>query len=61
VRKLSGQQELIVARAPAERMRALADAQGGRGLREDGLLKARAGLTSIDEVVRVTGGISLDE
>jgi len=54
-------QELIVARAPAERMRALADAQGGRGLREDGLLKARAGLTSIDEVVRVTGGISLDE
>ncbi len=54
-------QELIVARAPAERMRALADAQGGRGLREDGLLKARAGLTSVDEVVRVTGGIGLDE
>ncbi|MBN8793584.1 MAG: Flp pilus assembly complex ATPase component TadA [Stenotrophomonas nitritireducens] len=54
-------QELIVSRAPAERMRALADAQGGRGLREDGLLKARAGLTSVDEVVRVTGGIGLDD
>ncbi len=54
-------QELIVARAPAERMRALADAQGGHGLREDGLLKARAGLTSVDEVVRVTGGIGGDD
>ncbi len=54
-------QELIVARATADTMRQLADRQGGRGLRVDGLLKARAGLTSIDEVVRVTGGIGLDE
>ena len=50
-------QELILGRATAERMRALATAQGGRTLREDGLLKARAGLTTVEEVVRVTGGM----
>jgi general secretion pathway protein E len=49
-------QELILARAPAERLRALASEQGGRTLREDGLLKARQGVTSVEEVVRVTGG-----
>ena len=54
-------QELIVARATADKMRGVANRQGGRGLRVDGLLKARAGLTSVDEVVRVTGGISFDE
>ena len=41
-------------------MRQLADAQGGRTLRQDGLLKARQGLTTVDEVVRVTGGIAAD-
>ncbi len=54
-------QELILARATAERMRALATAQGGRTLREDGLLKARAGLTTVEEVVRVTGGLAADD
>lgn len=54
-------QELIVTRATAEKMRDLSFAQGGRGLRVDGLLKARAGQTSVDEVIRVTGGINLDE
>ena len=53
-------QELILGRATAERMRALATAQGGRTLREDGLLKARAGMTTLEEVVRVTGGMETD-
>lgn len=51
-------QELILSRATAERLRAVADAQGGSTLREDGLLKARAGLTTVEEVIRVTGGMS---
>jgi len=53
-------QELVLERATTERMRALATAQGGCTLREDGLLKARQGLTTVDEVVRVTGGIAAD-
>ena len=53
-------QELVLSRATAERMRALVDTQGGRTLREDGLLKACAGFTSMEEVVRVTGGGSGD-
>lgn len=54
-------QELVLARATAERLRERADAQGGRTLREDGLVKARSGLTTVDEVIRVTGGIPVDE
>ena len=53
-------QELIIASATAERMRALATQQGGRTLREDGLLKAMAGLTTVEEVVRVSGGAGVD-
>lgn len=53
-------QELIVERAPAERFRAAATAGGARTLREDGLLKARAGVTSVEEVIRVTGGLPDD-
>ena len=53
-------QELVIASATAEKMRALANAQGGRTLREDGLLKAMAGLTTVEEVVRVTGGTGGD-
>ena len=53
-------QELIISSATAEKMRVLATAQGGRSLREDGLLKARAGFTTIEEVVRVTGGAATD-
>jgi general secretion pathway protein E len=53
-------QELVLERATAERMRQLATAQGGRTLREDGLLKARQGLTTVDEVVRVTGGFAAE-
>ncbi|WP_442682427.1 GspE/PulE family protein [Stenotrophomonas sp. JC08] len=54
-------QELVIAGATAEKMRSLANAQGGRTLRDDGLLKARAGLTTVEEVVRVTGGMASDE
>ncbi len=53
-------QELILTSATAERMRAQATEQGGRDLREDGLLKARAGLTTVEEVIRVSGGIGTD-
>ena len=53
-------QELIIASATAEKMRALAASQGGRTLREDGLLKAMAGLTTVEEVVRVPGGAGGD-
>jgi general secretion pathway protein E len=53
-------QELILTSATAERMRTLATEQGGRDLREDGLLKARGGLTTVEEVIRVTGGMGTD-
>ena len=54
-------QELVIAGATAEKMRSLVNAQGGRTLRDDGLQKARAGLTTVEEVVRVTGGLASDE
>ncbi|TDK29972.1 GspE/PulE family protein [Luteimonas terrae] len=53
-------QELVLASATAEKMRALASEQGARSLREDGLLKAMAGMTTVDEVIRVTGGAVAD-
>ena len=53
-------QELVVSRATAEQMRAMVAAQGGRTLREDGLIKAWAGSTTVEEVIRVTGGLALD-
>jgi type II secretory ATPase GspE/PulE/Tfp pilus assembly ATPase PilB-like protein len=37
-------------------MRDMADEQGKRTLREDGIAKAWRGETSLDEVFRVTGG-----
>ncbi|WP_408004934.1 GspE/PulE family protein [Pseudomonas triclosanedens] len=49
-------QELIMQRAPVEHMRRLASSQGFRTLREDGFIKAWLGLTSVDEVHRVTSG-----
>jgi general secretion pathway protein E len=48
--------ELIMQRAPVEQMRRLAQSQGYRSMREDGLIKAWLGLTSVDEVHRVTSG-----
>jgi general secretion pathway protein E len=49
-------QGLVMQRATAAEMRHAADRQGGRTLRVDGLLKAWRGLTTVDEVIRVTGG-----
>ncbi|MEM9300734.1 MAG: GspE/PulE family protein [Pseudomonadota bacterium] len=46
--------DAIVSRQNAEEIAAIARAEGFRSMREDGLLKATQGLTSIDEVLRVT-------
>ncbi len=45
---------LIVERAPANILKRLAVKQGMRPLRHDGWAKCKAGLTTIDEVLRVT-------
>jgi len=47
-------QALVLQRAPAGELRAVAVAQGFRTLREDGWLKAYQGVTSVEEVLRVT-------
>jgi type IV pilus assembly protein PilB len=47
---------LALARAPAEQIAAVAVREGMRRLREDGLDKVKAGVTSIAEVARVIGG-----
>lgn len=49
-------QNLITHGVPSTEMLSLAVARGARILREDGLIKASRGLTSTDEVIRVTGG-----
>jgi type IV pilus assembly protein PilB len=46
---------LILEKRPAEELRAAAQAEGMRTLREDGLEKIRAGITSVAEVLRVVG------
>jgi type IV pilus assembly protein PilB len=46
--------EMIVAQAPEAEIAAMAREEGMLTLREDGLVKVRAGLTSLAEVVRVT-------
>jgi general secretion pathway protein E len=53
-------QGAIMQRLPAYEVVAMARAGGYRNLREDGLVKAWRGQTSIDEVLRVTG-LSDDE
>ncbi len=47
-------QQAVVAGAGHAELKAMARARGARFLREDGLLKAWQGLTSVDEVLRVT-------
>jgi type II secretory ATPase GspE/PulE/Tfp pilus assembly ATPase PilB-like protein len=42
-------------RATTGEITLMATAEGMQTLREDGLEKVRAGLTSVDEIVRVTG------
>ncbi len=48
-------QEAIMRREQATEMLKIAQQQGYRNLRDDGLIKAWRGLTSTDEVLRVTG------
>jgi len=48
-------QNAIMQRATAGEMIGIARQEGYRTLREDGLIKAWRGLTSVDEVLRVTG------
>jgi len=47
-------QELIVAHAPAEKIKQLLIKQGYRTLLEDGIRKIEAGITTLEEVLRVT-------
>ena len=49
-------QRLIFDERPANELRQLARETGMRSLREDGLLKVASGLTSLEEVLRVTMG-----
>lgn len=48
-------QSAIMQRLPAHELTALARTQGYRNLREDAMIKAWRGQTSMDEVLRVTG------
>ncbi len=45
---------LIVAKASSEKIRKSAQTQGMKGLREDGLQKVALGVTTVEEVLRVT-------
>jgi type IV pilus assembly protein PilB len=47
--------ELAIERASADRIAAVAVQQGMRTLQEDGIDKVRMGLTSIQEIARITG------
>ena len=47
-------QEMILAGKPLREMRASLHERGIRFMKEDGLLKARTGVTTVDEVLRVT-------
>ena len=44
----------IAAKAPAHEIRNAARAEGFRTLRDDGVAKVQAGITTIEEVIRVT-------
>jgi type IV pilus assembly protein PilB len=47
--------ELTLARASADQLTAVATRQGMRRMREDGLEKVKAGITSLAEITRITG------
>ena len=54
-------QESVMRQDPVSILLGIAQSQGYRNLREDGLVKASRGLTSVDEVLRVTGlNVALD-
>ena len=52
--------EAILQRLPARAAAKIARDAGFRSLRQDGLIKAANGVTSVDEVIRVTGLDSTD-
>jgi len=55
VMEVNDEIEMLAARkAPTERIREAALKNGLRTLRQDGLLKAKMGITSVEEVLRVT-------
>jgi len=54
-------QSAIMQRLPAHELTAIARANGYRNLREDGMIKAWRGQTSLDEVLRVTGLSNAEE
>lgn len=54
-------QSAIMQRMPSHELTAIARANGYRNLREDGMIKAWRGQTSMDEVLRVTGLSSSEE
>jgi type IV pilus assembly protein PilB len=47
---------LTLQRASADQLSAAAQREGMRRLRDDGLSKVKAGITSMAEIARVTGG-----
>ena len=53
-------QHAVAAAAPAAELVRLADAAGRRSLADDGLLKAAQGLTTLEEVLRASGGAGQD-
>jgi len=57
----SEMQSAIMRRLPSHEMTAIARAEGYRNLREDGMIKAWRGETSLDEVLRVTGTSNPEE
>jgi type IV pilus assembly protein PilB len=46
--------ELILRNAPTGEIRQVAEAQGMRSLRQNGLLKVTDGVTTVEEIIRVT-------
>lgn len=53
-------QELILQQASVHQLRQVATNAGFRSLREDGWLKAYLGITTVEEVLRVTEGAGMD-
>jgi len=49
-----GLRPLIIERASVSDVRAKARAEGMRGLREDGIAKVLAGITTVEEMIRET-------
>ena len=46
--------ELVLRRAPATEIREVAIGRGMRTLRESGIVKVKKGITTVEEVLRVT-------